>query len=116
MSIDVFPGVSAFAEATADNIFIVRDGVVRTPTVYDGILEGVTRDTILMLCKKMGIPCEEKTFPRHDLYTADECFLTGTGAEVVPVTKIDNRPIGSGAVGAVTKQLMDAFHRFVREG
>jgi branched-chain amino acid aminotransferase len=103
------------AEATADNIFIVRDGVVRTPTVYDGILEGVTRDTILMLCRKLGIPAEEKTFPRHDLYTADECFLTGTGAEVVPVTKIDHRPIGSGEVGAVTKRLMEAFHRFVRE-
>jgi branched-chain amino acid aminotransferase len=104
------------AEGTADNIFIVRDGIVRTPTIYDGILEGVTRDTILMLCRKLNVPCEEKTFPRHDLYIADECFITGTGAEVVPVTKIDNRAIGSGAVGSITKRLMEAFHRFVREG
>jgi branched-chain amino acid aminotransferase len=103
------------AEGTADNIFIVRDGIVRTPTIYDGILEGVTRDTILMLCRKLSIPCEERTFPRHDLYVADECFLTGTGAEVVPVTRIDNRPIGSGVVGAITKRLIDAYRAFVRE-
>jgi len=103
-------------EATADNIFIVRDGIVSTPTVYDGILEGVTRDTILSLCRKFDIPCVEKTFPRHDLYIADECFLTGTAAEVIPVTKIDGRMIGTGAVGQVTKRLIEAFHRFVREG
>jgi branched-chain amino acid aminotransferase len=104
------------AECTADNIFIVRAGELLTPTTYDGILEGVTRDTILMLAKRLGIPCRETTLQRHDLYVADECFLTGTGAEVVPVTKIDGRPIADGMPGAVTRKLTEAFHRFVREG
>jgi branched-chain amino acid aminotransferase len=102
-------------ECTADNIFLVRNKVVYTPTIYDGILEGVTRDTILQLCSKLGIPREEKTITRHDLYVADECFLTGTGAEVVPVTKIDGRAVGSGTPGAITKRLIEAFHKFVRE-
>jgi branched-chain amino acid aminotransferase len=104
------------AEATADNIFIVRGGQVQTPTTYDGILEGVTRKVIIELCRKMNIPCAEKTLQRHDLYVADECFLTGTGAEVVPVTKIDGRPIGNGQPGAITRKLIEAFHRHVREG
>jgi branched-chain amino acid aminotransferase len=94
---------------------MVRNGVVCTPTAYDGILEGVTRDTILLLCKRLSIPCEEKTLARQDFYIADECFLTGTGAEVVPVTKIDGRPIGSGSPGPLTRKLTEAFHRYVRE-
>jgi branched-chain amino acid aminotransferase len=104
------------SECTADNIFIVRDGIVYTPTTHDGILEGVTRGTILELCRKLGLPFAEKTLQRHDLYTADECFITGTGAEVVPVTKLDGRPIARGEVGQVTRRLMDAFHKHVREG
>ena len=104
------------SECTADNIFIVRNGELFTPTVYDGILEGVTRDTILMLARRMNIPARETTLQRQDLYIADECFLTGTGAEVVPVTKIDGRPIADGMPGAITKQLTQAFHRYVREG
>jgi branched-chain amino acid aminotransferase len=103
------------AECTGDNIFIVRDGQVQTPTTSDGILEGITRNTILKLCGKLSIPCGEKTLQRHDLYIADECFLTGTAAEVVPVTRIDGRTIGSGAPGPVTRKLMDAFHKLVRE-
>ncbi len=102
------------AECTGDNIFIVRDGQVRTPTVTDGILEGITRDVIIKLCAKLRIPCVEKTLSRHDLYVAEECFLTGSAAEVVPVTKIDGRPIGNGQVGTLTRTLMDAFHRHVR--
>ena len=104
------------AECTADNIFIVRDGIIYTPTTFDGILEGVTRDTILMLCGRMGIKGVEKTLTRHDLYVADECFITGTGAEVVPVTKIDGRMIGAGEPGPLTNRVMEAFHKFVREG
>jgi len=104
------------SECTADNIFIVRDGAVSTPTTHDGILEGVTRSVILRLCDQLEIPCREKTLQRHDLYIADECFLTGTGAEVVPVTKIDGRPIGSGQPGPITRRLIEAFHRHVREG
>lgn len=103
------------AECTGDNIFIVRDGVVQTPTTHDGILEGITRRVILELCHRLNIPCVEKTLQRHDLYIADECFLTGTAAEVVPVTKIDGRPIGKGEPGPITRRLLDAFHRHVRE-
>jgi branched-chain amino acid aminotransferase len=103
------------AECTADNIFIVKNGAVLTPTTYDGILEGVTRKVIIDLCRKHAIPCVEKTLQRHDLYVADECFLTGTGAEVIPVTKIDGRPIGTGSPGLITRRLIDAFHAHVRE-
>ncbi len=104
------------AECTGDNIFIVVNGTVLTPTTYDGILEGITRDTIIQLCRKLGISCQEKTLQRHDLYIADECFLTGTGAEVIPVTKIDGRLIGNGQPGPTTRKLIEAFHRHVREG
>jgi branched-chain amino acid aminotransferase len=104
------------AEGTVQNIFIVRDGKVFTPTVVDGILEGVTRQTMLDLCVKLNVPHEERTLQKHDLYVADECFLTGTGAEVMPVTKIDGRVVGTGMAGSVTKRLIEAFHKFVREG
>jgi len=104
------------SECTADNLFIVRHGALATPATHDGILEGVTRDTILQICREMGISCQEKTLTRHDIYVSDECFLTGTGAEVVPVTKIDGRPIGSGQVGPLTRKLMEAFHKTVRKG
>lgn len=104
------------AECTADNIFIVRQGQVQTPTTSDGILEGVTRRVIFELCRQLKIPCSEKTLQRHDLYVADECFLTGTGAEVIPVTQIDARPIGTGQPGSITRTLVDAFRRHVREG
>ncbi len=104
------------AEGTVQNVFIVRDGRVLTPTAVDGILEGVTRQTMLDLCRTLGIPCEERSLQKHDLYVADECFLTGTGAEVMPVTKIDGRLVGPGTAGPVTKRLIEAFHKFVREG
>jgi len=103
------------AECTGDNIFIVRDGVVATPTTSDGILEGITRDVIIRLCGKHGIACVERHLLRHDLYAADECFLTGTAAEVVAVTKIDRRVIGTGQVGPVTLKLMEIFKRHVRD-
>src|SRR5438270_11287022 len=101
------------AECTADNLFVVRDGEVQTPTTSDGILEGITRQVILDLCRRLQVPCVEKTLQRHDLYVADECFLTGTAAEVVPGTKIDGRPIGNGEPGPITRRLIDAFLRFV---
>jgi len=104
------------AEATVENVFIVRRGEVQTPTPSDGILEGVTRKVMLELCRRMKVPCVEKILQRHDLYAADEFFLTGTGAEVMPVTRIDGREIGDGKVGPVTKRLIEAFHRHVREG
>ena len=104
------------AECTADNVFIVRGGKVITPTIVDGILEGVTRQTILDLCERMDIPFAEQSFQKHDLFVAEECFVTGTGAEVAPVTKIDGRVIGDGQPGKITKRLIEAFHKYVREG
>ena len=103
------------AECTADNIFIVKDGQVLTPPTEAGILEGITRDVVLRLCRRDGIPCAERNMVRYDLYTADECFLTGTGAEVIAVTKIDGRTIGEGTPGPITQRLKAAFHRYVRE-
>jgi branched-chain amino acid aminotransferase len=103
------------AECTGDNIFIVRGGQVQTTTTSDGILEGITRGVVIGLCGKLSIPCIEKTLQRHDLYVADECFLTGSAAEVVAVTKIDGRPIGDGQVGSITRRLMDAFAKLTRE-
>jgi branched-chain amino acid aminotransferase len=106
------------SECTADNIFIVRNGEnggeVQTPCTSDGILEGVTRRVMISLCREQKIPCVEKTLQRHDLYIADEMFVTGTGAEVMPVTRIDGRTIGTGQVGPITKKLTEAFHRHVR--
>ncbi len=107
--------VGEVAECTADNIFIVKKGELRTPPVYAGILEGVTRNAILELAEQAGIACHQVTMTRHDVYTADECFLTGSGAEVIPVVKVDSRAIGSGLVGPLTKQLSEAFHRLVRQ-
>jgi branched-chain amino acid aminotransferase len=104
------------AECTADNIFIVKSGKVMTPTIVDGILEGVTRQAILDLCVKLAIPASEQSFQKHDLFVCDECFVTGTGAEVAPVTKIDGRMIGDGTPGKITKRLIEAFHTYVREG
>ncbi len=103
------------SECSADNLFIVRDGLVQTPTTCDGILEGVTRKVMLDLCREMDIPVVEKTLQRHDLYVADEFFLTGTGAEVMPVTRLDHRTIGDGQVGPITRRLIEAFHRHVRQ-
>lgn len=103
------------AECTGDNIFIARDGTLYTPGTADGILEGITRKVIIELCHKHGVACVEKTLQRHDLYIADECFLTGSAAEVIPVTKIDGRPVGRGEPGPITRKLLEAFHKHVRD-
>ncbi len=103
------------AEATVQNVFIVREGVVMTPTTHDGILEGVTRKVMIDICRKLGVTCIEKSIQRLDLYIADEMFLTGTGGEVMPVTTIDGRPIGNGEVGAMTRKLKEAFHQRTRQ-
>jgi len=98
------------AECTADNIFIVRDGRLLTPPTDAGILEGVTRDAVMELAVGADIPVEEKTMTRHDIYVADECFMTGTAAEVIPVVKIDDREIGDGKPGPITLKLIKLFH------
>lgn len=97
------------AEATGDNIFIVKKGVLITPPAYAGILEGITRNTVMEIARSKGIPVEEKLFTRHDIYTADECFLTGTAAEVIPAVKLDGRVIGSGHPGEMTRELIRAY-------
>ena len=102
------------AECTGDNVFVVRSGVLLTPPPDAGILEGITRNAVMELARAAGIDCREATLTRHDLYTADECFLTGTAAEVIPVVDIDGRTIGSGTPGPITKQLTTAFHALVR--
>lgn len=103
------------AECTGDNIFIVKNGVLKTPPTDAGILEGVTRNVVMELARAAGIPVEEPTLQRHDLYVADECFLTGTAAEVIPVVKLDGRPIGEGTPGPITRQLRRRFQEYVRE-
>ena len=97
-------------ECSGDNIFYVKDNVIVTPPTHLGILEGVTRNTVIDLARKLGITVEEKVFTRHDLYTAEECFLTGTAAEVIPVVKIDQRTVGNGSPGIVTQKLIEEFH------
>jgi len=102
------------AEGTSDNIFIYRDGVLRTPPLSAGILEGITRDSVLRLASELGIMTVEELFTRHDLYTSDECFLTGTAAELIPVIKVDGRDIGAGTPGEVYKKLLVAFRALTR--
>lgn len=102
------------AECTGDNIFVVRSGTLVTPPSDAGILEGITRGAVIELAAAAKIDCQEKTLVRHDLYTADECFLTGTAAEVIPVVEIDSRSIGNGVPGAITKRLTADFHLMVR--
>jgi branched-chain amino acid aminotransferase len=102
------------AECTADNLFLVKKGVLKTPPSDAGALEGVTRGLVLELAKKAGIPALETTLTRHDIYIADELFLTGTGAEIIAVTKVDDRAIGSGKQGPVTRQLREAFTAAIR--
>lgn len=103
------------AECTADNIFVVRRGQLFTPPIDAGILEGITRNAVIELAQLAGIAVHEVTMTRHDVYVADEVFLTGSGAEIIPVIKVDSRPIGPGIVGPMTQQLSQAFHRLVRQ-
>lgn len=102
------------AECTGDNIFVVKGGVLKTPPPEAGILQGITRDFVLELATKVGIPAKECALTRHDVYTADEVFLTGTAAEVIAVTKVDGRTVGAGKQGPLTKKLRDAFTAAVR--
>jgi branched-chain amino acid aminotransferase len=103
------------AECTGDNIFIVKDGVLKTPATYIGLLEGVTRNEVIKLAKKLGIEVQETTFTRYDLFVADEVFLTGTAAELIPVTTIDSRVISDGKPGSIFNQLLVEFRELVKE-
>jgi branched-chain amino acid aminotransferase len=102
------------AECSGDNVFLVRDGILRTPPIDAGILEGVTRGVVLELARAAKLPVQEIALTRHDVFIADECFLTGTAAEIIPVVKCDARVIGAGKPGPITRQLREAFGKLVR--
>jgi branched-chain amino acid aminotransferase len=97
------------AEATGDNIFLIKNGEIVTPAPYAGILEGITRNTVMELARSKGYVVRETMFTLFDVYTANECFLTGTAAEVIPVVRVDARTIGAGIPGPVTLDLMAAY-------
>jgi branched-chain amino acid aminotransferase len=99
------------AECTGDNVFVVRGGRLATPPISAGALIGITRGVVFELAAKMGIAVSEPNLTRYDIMTADECFLTGTAAEIVPVASLDARPIGSGKPGALTLKLMAEFRK-----
>ncbi len=103
------------AECTGDNVFLLKHGELRTPPIDAGILEGVTRDAVIELAKKAGMVVKEMALTRHDVFTAEELFLTGTAAEIIPVVKCDGRVIGSGKPGPVTKRLRELFKELVKE-
>jgi branched-chain amino acid aminotransferase len=102
------------AECTGDNIFLVRGGKLLTPPTDAGILEGITREAVMELARDAGIEVREIPLTKHDVFIADECFLTGTAAEVVPVVKVDSRKIGDGTPGSITRDLMERFRKLTR--
>ena len=102
------------AECTGDNVFIVVRGVLKTPPCDAGILEGITRNCVMQLARDAGIEVVEAALTRYDIFTADECFLTGTAAEVIPVVRLDGRPIRKGTPGPITRQLREMFQKYAR--
>ncbi|MBT5903308.1 MAG: branched-chain-amino-acid transaminase [Opitutaceae bacterium] len=103
------------AECTGDNVFIVHRGEILTPSAQQGALKGITRDSIFDIAKGLGLKIAEHELTRYDIWNAEECFLTGTGAEVIPVVALDGREIGDGKPGPIFKQILQAFHKRVRE-
>ena len=102
------------AEGSGQNIFVVKNGEIRTPPPFAGILKGVTRDTVIEIARQAGYPVEETMLNRYDVYTADEVFLTGTASELVAVRQVDGRQIGAGKCGPVTRELRSRFQALVR--
>lgn len=102
------------AECTGDNIFIVKNGVLKTPPPEAGILEGITRNAVMGLAREAGVEVREAPMERHDIFIADECFLTGTAAEVIAVVSLDGRTIGTGQPGPVTRDLLARFRQLTQ--
>lgn len=104
------------AEATGDNIFLIKNGIVRTPHISCGILGGITRQTVIDLARNNGLDVREEVLTLYDLVSADEAFLTGTAAEVIPLVSLDGRKIGCGTPGEITHRIMDLFSEATKEG
>ncbi len=102
------------AEGTGDNIFIVKNKEIITPPHYAGILEGITRNSVMELAREKGYRVKEELFTRHEIFVADECFLTGTAAEIIPVVSLDERTIGEGVPGEVTNDLIQSFRNLTK--
>ena len=102
------------AEGSGENIFVVKDGQIRTPPAHAGILKGVTRDAVLELAGQAGYEVREEVLNRYDIYTADEAFFTGTAAEIIGIRELDGRMIGAGQCGPVTAELARRFHALTR--
>jgi len=102
------------AEATADNLWAVREGRLLTPPTHVGILEGITRKVLMEICDENGMPWQERNLVLHDLMRAEEIFLCGTGAELIPVVEIDGRPVGSGTPGAMFQRMLELFRARTR--
>jgi branched-chain amino acid aminotransferase len=102
------------AECSGDNIFVIRSGAIRTPPLHAGILEGITRYVVIKLAARRKIPLTEADLMRHDLYIADELFVTGSAAQIVPIVQIDGRVVGGGKCGPVTRQLIEDFELYKR--
>lgn len=111
----MFTASGYVAECTGDNVFIVKDNSLITPPAYLGILKGITRAAVMGIGKKIGLGVGEDVLTRHNLFTADECFLTGTAAEIVPVVSIERRIIGSGKPGKMTLRLMKEFKELTKK-
>ena len=101
------------AECTGDNVFIISKGILYTPPLDAGSLRGITRGAVIDLAAELDLPCREQALTRYDLWTADECFLTGTAAEVIPCVEVDHRQVGDGVPGVMTRRLIDLFRKMV---
>jgi branched-chain amino acid aminotransferase len=107
--------VGNVAECTADNVFIVKHGHISTPPITAGALCGITRSVVFEIAAELGIKTSQTDITRHDVFIADECFLTGTAAEIIPVVKADGRPIGNGKPGPITVRMIARFRELTRE-
>ena len=103
------------AECTGDNVFVLSKGVLFTPPLDAGSLRGITRGAVMDIASELGIPCREQALTRYDLWTAEECFLTGTAAEVIPCVEVDHREVGNGQTGVMTQRFIAKFRENVRQ-
>jgi branched-chain amino acid aminotransferase len=102
------------SEGSGENLFIVKKGKVYTPPLSASILAGITRDTVLTIAREEGLPVAEEMLTRDQLYLADECFFTGTAVEITPIREVDNRKIGDGTVGPITRRIQERFFDIVK--